>query len=622
MTTAIQNGLVTRLPVSALFISALNVRKTDTERGIEELAASIEADGVIENLVTVPEFKTEGELSGRQGVVVGGRRCRALHRLLAQGRISPDYLVNCLVVDEKRAIKLSLAENVNREGMHPADEFEAFRVLIDLGYPIEDVAAHFGVTPPVVERRLKLANVHPELVDLYRKGESDLEQLMALAVVDDQERQKNVWDSLRKHDRDPSTLRHRLTEKEISSFDRRAKFVGIAAYKKAGGALRQDLFSDEGEQFLIDVALLEKLMTEKLERKAAKLKKEGCAWVEVMPSVTYPDRARYGRVRSIQRQATEAEQAELEALSAKHKELSSQLEAAEDDDELYESLDAELEEVDSRQEELREAMSELDPAQLALAGAIVYVNNAGQVEVADNLLRPEDAKNFATAEDDEDGIGQPKAPRIHSAALMRKLTAQRTLALRAELSAQPSVALVALTHALALNAFYPHTSRLSALDVRCAESRLNAHDPQLETSEAYVQLEEQRAALRGTLPEEGEQLLAWLLARPQAEVLELLAFCVGRSVDAVQSEEDPHAADALASAAAVDMRRWWKPTATGYFGSVSRARILEVSREFIAPEVLAKFEKLKKGELAQAAEAQLATTGWLPERLRLPAAAA
>ncbi len=620
MTTVIQNDPVTRLPVSALFISPLNVRKTDTEKGIDELAASIEADGVIENLVTVPELKTEGEPSGRQGVVVGGRRCRALHRLLTQGRISPDYLVNCMVVDEKRAIKLSLAENVNREGMHPADEFEAFRMLIDQGYPIEDVAAHFGVTPPVVQRRLKLANVHPELIDLYRKGEADLEQLMALAVVDDQERQKNVWDSLRKHDRDASTLRHRLTEKEISSFDRRAKYVGIAAYKKAGGALRQDLFSDEGEQFLIDVALLEKLMTEKLERKAAKLKKDGCAWVDIMPSVTYPDRARYGRVRRIERQPTETEEAEIEALMAKEQELMSQMEAA-DGEGRYEEVDTELEGVENRLQELREALTKPDPAQQALAGAIVYVNNAGQVEVADNLLRPEDAKNFSTADDDEEGPDQPKAPRIHSATLMRKLTAQRTLALRAELVAQPSVALVALTHALALNAFYPHATRLSALDLRCAESHLNSHDPQLESSDAYAQVEEQREALRGKLPQEGEQLLAWLLARPQAEVLELLAFCVGRSVDAVQSEDDPHAADALASAAAVDMRRWWKPTATSYFGSVSRARILEVSRDFIAPDVLAKFEKMKKSELAQAAEAQLAATGWLPERLRLPAAA-
>jgi ParB family transcriptional regulator, chromosome partitioning protein len=43
--------------------------------------------------------------------------------------------------------------------MHPAEEFEVFRALIDPGQCVEDVAARFGVKPVVVQRWLKLANV-------------------------------------------------------------------------------------------------------------------------------------------------------------------------------------------------------------------------------------------------------------------------------------------------------------------------------------------------------------------------------------------------------------------------------------------------------------------------------
>jgi ParB family chromosome partitioning protein len=70
--------------------------------------------------------------------------------------------------------------------MHPADQFEAFAALVAEGRPIEDIAADFGVTPLVVQRRLKLANVSPRLLADYRAGEGvSLEQLMALAVTDD-----------------------------------------------------------------------------------------------------------------------------------------------------------------------------------------------------------------------------------------------------------------------------------------------------------------------------------------------------------------------------------------------------------------------------------------------------
>ena len=52
-----------------------------------------------------------------------------------------------------------LPENVQREVMHPADRFEAFAALVAEGRPDKDIAADFGVTPLLVQRRLKPANV-------------------------------------------------------------------------------------------------------------------------------------------------------------------------------------------------------------------------------------------------------------------------------------------------------------------------------------------------------------------------------------------------------------------------------------------------------------------------------
>lgn len=117
--------------------------------------------------------------------MAGGRRLAALKQLAKQKRIARDYDVLCLCVADASARTVSLTENVQREAMHPADQFEAFAALLKEGRSVEDVAADFGVTPQVVLRRLKLANVSPRLLADYRAGAVTLDQLMALAITDD-----------------------------------------------------------------------------------------------------------------------------------------------------------------------------------------------------------------------------------------------------------------------------------------------------------------------------------------------------------------------------------------------------------------------------------------------------
>src|SRR6185312_2302427 len=220
-------------------------------------------------------------------------------------RISSDYPVPCLTVSYDRAVQISLAENSGREPMHPADEFEAFRQLIDAGQSIDDVAARFGVTPLVVERRLKLANVSPKFIALYREGEITLEHLMAFAVIDDPGRQEQVWASLKAFDRTPVMLRRALTDEEVSLREPMARYVGIKAYEKAGGIVHRDLFAEEESDVRLDGELVRKLATAKLEKCAERLRKEGVAWVHVRPEFDYADRAAYGHVKTALRDPTD-----------------------------------------------------------------------------------------------------------------------------------------------------------------------------------------------------------------------------------------------------------------------------------------------------------------------------
>lgn len=73
----------------------------------------------------------------------------------------------------------SLAENDERVGLHPLDQFRAFQTLSGAGLSDEDIAARHFVTPAIVKQRLRLASVSPKLHDVYAEDGMTLEQLMA-----------------------------------------------------------------------------------------------------------------------------------------------------------------------------------------------------------------------------------------------------------------------------------------------------------------------------------------------------------------------------------------------------------------------------------------------------------
>jgi hypothetical protein len=104
------------IPLNRLILSPANVRKTRTHVGIEELAASILAHGLLQNLQVRP-----GK-GGKFEVVAGSRRHAALNLLAKQKSLSKLAEIGCNVLDDADAVEISLAENTNREPMHPADQ--------------------------------------------------------------------------------------------------------------------------------------------------------------------------------------------------------------------------------------------------------------------------------------------------------------------------------------------------------------------------------------------------------------------------------------------------------------------------------------------------------------------
>ncbi|HFP6607983.1 TPA: ParB/RepB/Spo0J family partition protein [Pseudomonas aeruginosa] len=607
-----------------------NVRKTP-RMSIPELAASIQRVGLLQNLIVTAT--ADGE---RYEVVAGGRRLAALKLLAKKHRISREWEVPCLLVADGTARTASLTENVQREAMHPADQFEAFAALVAEGRPIEDIAADFSVTPLVVQRRLKLANVSPRLLADYRAEAVSLDQLMALAITDDHTAQEAAFYDAPTWQRSPHNLRDRLTEREIDAHRHPlVRFVGLDTYEAAGGGTRRDLFAEaDSGVYLTDATLLERMAQDKLAGIAAEVQAEGWAWVDATPGMTHADLQAFQRAPRQRRSPNKREAQRIEKLQTKMQALAEAVDAAldADDEEKADALQEEGEHLGEQLQALEDGLQDYGEAVKAAAGAIVTIDRNGEAVIHRGLLREAEAKALRTLERLRQGFGSegeagnddtgeetddaPK-PAAMSDRLAQRLSAHRTAALQIEMARHPQVALAALVHGMVQTVLQGshYGPRHDALPLGVslkAQDRLEGIAPDMPDSSAAEALRELQQVAGEALPEDSAELFAVLLAKSQDELVRLLAVCVAVTVDVVtpRATSDQPGAE-LAQAVGLDMAAWWKPTADGYFRHVPKAAILEAVEQY-APAHVTRLAKLKKGDIASEAERLADGTGWMP----------
>ena len=632
------------VPLASLVPSRFNVRRHSLGQ-IEELAALIEAQGLLHNLVVTEQEVGRGKARKvKFAVAAGERRRRAMLLLQQRGRLPKEHEVLCELVPPERALEVSLAENSGREAMHPADEFEAFKALIDEGKGVEDVAARFGVSVLTVQRRLKLSALSPMLLALYREDGINLDQLMALTLSDHHVMQERIWFDAQPWDKTPAALRRRLTAGEVEAVGSAVvRFVGIEAYEAAGGVVRRDLFNDEQSRFLSDPALLERLATEKLEVLAGAMREEGWKWMEARLSVDSQALRQFASCAHVIRKPTAREQQELDDLDRRAAELQQQSQALDDAPEWLpdeaEMIDLEEQDIAARRKAIHEALKTWTPEQMSHAGVIVTIGRDGDVEEIRGLVRGEDRKAIAAAvrpkgaaeqRSADDGRKQDKdSPSLSAAtdrrasgisdALSKRLAAHRTMALQAMLAQNTAVALASVVHVFVLRTFgadYPREASALQVTPQLSAFALEAMADDLKASRAWQAMQQAKEAWRARLPEDQGDWLGWLIGLPQAELIELLALCGAVTVNALPASGAAGSANAIAAALGLDMADWWAPTAEGYLNHVPKAQIIAALQEVGTELASGGVEAMKKDALVSAAASRLAGTRWLPEPLR------
>ncbi|GAB4072311.1 ParB/RepB/Spo0J family partition protein [Ancylobacter sonchi] len=586
---------ITTIPLNLLVQSERNVRRTGRKDAIDELVASIRTHGLRQGLNVLP---TE---DARYEVVAGGRRLRALKQLAKEKHLTRDFPVPCRVLtDNEDAGEISLAENVVRVAMHPADQFDAFHALVQKGHTTDEVAQRFGIDTGLVERRLKLASVAPKIFAAYRKGDINLDCLMAFTVNDDHEAQLRVWADRKRHHLTPQSVRRALTESTIPATHKLARFVGLQAYTEAGGAVMRDLFDERNEGYLTDSALLMQLASRKLSAGEQEVAAEGWKWVR---SELEDDHSiRYGRVYPEMPQG-EGEDTDAEQYG----------------EEEAEACDAEFGEDEEDEQDDSEAV--YAPEDRAKAGALLRIDWDGDLSVTRGLVHPDDMEQHERQA--KPHTAKPDAAKgEYAATITEDLTAHKTAALRHELLHNPHVALAVAVHAMALRLFYSVTAGDSCSNLRIEETNLKRLVKSQEDCSAHAALAEQKERWAEFLPVSGAELFDWCLAQEDYRLMDLLAYCTAMSVSAVRGKQEgsfgrdriAHS-EQVARALELDMTKHWEGTAEGFYGHIPKKALIHAVAESRAP-ISVSVSDLKKHEAARYVAKAMGGTGWLPLALR------
>ena len=362
-----------------LVLSQANVRWIKAGVSIEELAEDIARRTLLQSLTVRAVIDEAGTETGMFEIPASGRRSRALELLVKQKRLAKTAPIPCVVREGGVPEEDSLAENIQRAPLHPLDQFRAFQALRGKGQSEEEIAAAFFISVAVVRQRLRLAAASPKLLDAYSADEITLDQLVAFTVCADHERQEQVYDRVRQSRHiEPNAIRRMLTEEAVRVADKRAKFIGVDTYVAAGGAVMTDLFQADNGGWLQGVALVGRLVAERLEREAEAVRAEGWKWVEVAPDLPYGFAYGLRRLTGNAEPLTPDEETAKADLRAEYERL---VQASGGEDDLPEDVDRRLAEIETSLAAVEKRPLRFDLAGIARAGAFVSIDGQGKLRV-------------------------------------------------------------------------------------------------------------------------------------------------------------------------------------------------------------------------------------------------
>ncbi|MDE8654639.1 ParB/RepB/Spo0J family partition protein [Novosphingobium album (ex Liu et al. 2023)] len=645
--------MTTSVKLAKLTLSPINVRKRpDDLLEIPQMAADLEARGVLQNLLVTPVKKPRGTFE----VFDGGRRLRGLLMLAERGVIDPDTYdvpVKVLVGDEATLSETSTAANFHQLKMTPAEECRAFQYFIGLNGDIDGVAKRFGLTRRFVEGRLRLATLAEPIFEALSEGTITLDVAKAYASTENQEKQLLVWNTYGTGYANADTIRRVIANETMKSNDPVAILVGEDRYVEAGGKIDRDLFSDSGDKW-VNPEIAQRLAADIMEAEAKRIGEErGLAWIRPIAS-NYTHSAAAGLYRVIlpAPDLTEEQLARLDAITQRQEAIAEEMDDEIITEEAYKALDQEYDTLSEEEHAIHNVAPVLPDEIKPLVGAFLKLTPKGEM-VLDTEYYSEEPVQVGGSDDeaggDEDsgtsgragGTGREHAsppPRPEavapggkplSARLYDELAMQRRDVLAATLLSHPALA---LDYAL----FVMIDDRMSTFSAY--GSTIRARSPQ-----DPVSGEQPSTRARGYLAEAHDGLDAsWTEHKSEVERFEAfraldddgkaawLAYIVAMSLEAKPSyrAEQCPLHNRLATIMEVDVASWWRPTSENFFDRVSKGSILTLLADVGGAALTARHATMKKSEISESCaklfageaivepEVRDAALAWVPNAMK------
>jgi ParB family transcriptional regulator, chromosome partitioning protein len=565
-------------PLTELSLSLNNVRKTPNEVAHRELCASLLHHGLQQNLVVVQEEDQ------RHAVIAGGRRLKGLQTLHEQGLLVPnigdDWMIPCQMMHAVNATELSLVENTIRIAMHPADQFMAWRALIEAGSSIADVASRFGVSETLVRQRLKLAKVSLPLMQAYRDGQMDLEDLMAFTLCDDEARQMHVWQQLKDlHHFSPQQIRRLLTDGAVCSTSKLALFVGEEAYEQAGGRITHDLFQEVC--YFENAALLESLALSALHAKATALRTQW-SFVDARLDADYGVMRDYVQLDASMCSVPEALRQNMAIKTARYDALTHSTYEDEDADE--EALQQEYATLELELETLQEAVQpylNYTDEQKRISWCFLWINHDGTLELREAMQHVTSHRPALTHSAEASTDAPPHAvfdttpaASDYSSSLKEDLSIYRTQMLQVAIAGDFTAAFDLMTFALCMKHLRdPHAYMASALSISVDPFRTTTSQKDGEDTTLGKALTTLRVALSVdflSLADEVSRFKAFCVL-PEMEKHKLFAYVVAQSVQGGLKGQMHPALEMVATRLDVHAHELWRPTEANFFKRIKKA---------------------------------------------------
>jgi ParB family chromosome partitioning protein len=171
-------GAPSTLPVAQMQAGQYQPRTRMDEGALNELAASIKAQGLLQAILVRPIVSVDGQ--PRYEIIAGERRYRAAR---IAGLTEVPVLVKA--VDDQSAAAMALIENIQREDLNPLEEAQGISRLIgDFEFTHEQAATAVGRSRSAVSNLLRLLNLAQPVQTMLMAGDIDMGHARALLAVD------------------------------------------------------------------------------------------------------------------------------------------------------------------------------------------------------------------------------------------------------------------------------------------------------------------------------------------------------------------------------------------------------------------------------------------------------